>query len=65
MAPIFSRIAGYVQKYNYNIGDQVKAGDVLLDMWIPDLVQELAQKSAAVKRADGADPGGRERTAVG
>jgi RND family efflux transporter MFP subunit len=51
-APIYSRIAGYVQKYRVNIGDQVKAGDVLLDMWIPDLVEQLAQKTAAVKRAE-------------
>ena len=51
-APMYARIAGYVQKYNYNIGDRVKAGDVLVDMWIPDVVQELAQRSAAVKRAD-------------
>ena len=50
-APVYSRIAGYVEKYNYNIGDRVKAGDVLVDMWIPDVVQELAQRSAAVKRA--------------
>ena len=51
-APVFSRIAGYVEKYNYNIGDRVKAGDVLLEMWIPDFVEQLAQKSAAVKRAE-------------
>ena len=52
VAPIFSRIAGYVEKYNFNIGDRVKPGDVLLDMWIPDLVEQLGQKSAAVKRAE-------------
>ena len=51
VAPIFSRIAGYVENYKYNIGDRVKRGDVLLDMWIPDLVEQLGQKSAAVKRA--------------
>jgi multidrug efflux pump subunit AcrA (membrane-fusion protein) len=50
--PVYSRIAGYVEKYNYNIGDRLKAGDVLLDMWIPDYVEELAQKTAAVKRAE-------------
>jgi multidrug efflux pump subunit AcrA (membrane-fusion protein) len=49
--PIYSRISGYVQKYRYNIGDRVKAGDVLIEMWIPDLVEQLAQKTAAVKRA--------------
>jgi HlyD family secretion protein len=49
--PIYSRIAGYVQKYNYNIGDRLKAGDVMIDMWIPDYVEALAQKTAMVKRA--------------
>ena len=52
VAPMFSRIAGYVEKYNYNIGDRVKRGDVLLEMWIPDFVEQLAQKSSAVKRAE-------------
>jgi len=52
VTPIYSRIAGYVKQYRYNIGDRVKAGDVLLDMWIPDYVEQHAQKAAAVKRAD-------------
>jgi len=51
-SPIYSRIAGYVQKYRYNIGDRVKEGDVLIDMWIPDLVQAHEQKAAAVHRAE-------------
>ncbi len=50
--PIYSRIAGYVQEYRYNIGDRVKDGDVLIDMWIPDLVQTHAQRVAAVHRAE-------------
>ena len=37
VTPVYSRISGYVEKYRYNIGDRVKAGDVLIDMWIPDL----------------------------
>ena len=52
VAPIYSRISGYVQKYRSNIGDRVKAGDILVDMWIPDIVEQHAQKQAAVKRAD-------------
>jgi RND family efflux transporter MFP subunit len=52
VTPIYSRISGYVEKYRYNIGDRVKAGDVLIDMWIPDYVEQLAQKSAAVKTAE-------------
>jgi len=50
--PIYSRIAGYVQEYRYNIGDRVKKGDALIDMWIPDLVQAHEQKAAAVHQAE-------------
>lgn len=50
--PVYSHIAGYVKKYNFNIGDRVKADDVLLDMWIPDIEEQLKQKSAALKRSE-------------
>ena len=52
VTPVYSRISGYVEKYRYNIGDRVKARDVLIDMWIPDYVEQLAEKSAAVKMAE-------------
>jgi RND family efflux transporter MFP subunit len=52
VTPIYSRISGYVDKYLYNIGDRVKAGDVLLEMWVPDLVEAHEQKVAAVHRAE-------------
>jgi RND family efflux transporter MFP subunit len=52
VTPVYSRISGYVQRYRYNIGDRVKAGDVLIDMWIPDLVEAHKQKIAATHRAE-------------
>ncbi|MGP0068455.1 MAG: efflux RND transporter periplasmic adaptor subunit [Isosphaeraceae bacterium] len=52
VTPIYSRISGYVQKYRYNIGDRVKKDDILIDMWIPDLVSQLSQKTAEVNRAE-------------
>ncbi len=52
VTPIYSRISGYVQKYRYNIGDRVKKDDILIDMWIPDLDAQLAQRTAEVKRAE-------------
>jgi RND family efflux transporter MFP subunit len=52
VTPVYSRISGYVEKYRYDIGDRVKKGDVLIDMWIPDFVQTLSQRSAAVHRAE-------------
>jgi HlyD family secretion protein len=51
VTPVYSRISGYVQKYNYNIGDRVKKGDVLIEMWIPDFVEQHSEKSAEVKKA--------------
>ncbi len=50
--PVYSRISGYVQEYRYNIGDRVKEGDILIDMWIPDFVQTHAQRVATVHRAE-------------
>jgi HlyD family secretion protein len=50
--PIYSRIAGYVQEYRHNIGDRVKDGDILIDMWIPDIVQTHSQRVANVHRAE-------------
>jgi multidrug efflux pump subunit AcrA (membrane-fusion protein) len=52
VTPIYARIAGYVEKYRYNIGDRVKKGDVLVEMWIPDIVEQHSQAAAEVHRAD-------------
>ena len=35
VTPIYSRISGYVQKYLYDIGARVKAGEVLIEMGSP------------------------------
>ena len=52
VTPVYSRISGYVAKYNYNIGDRIKKGDVLIDMWIPDYVEQHSEKAAQVKTAE-------------
>jgi RND family efflux transporter MFP subunit len=52
VTPIYSRIPGYIEKYNYNIGDRVKAGQVLIDMWVPDVIEAHRQKVAARQRAE-------------
>ena len=52
VTPVYSRISGYVKAYRYNIGDRVKAGDVLIDMWIPDYVEQHGEKVATVKMAE-------------
>ncbi|MFT3790254.1 MAG: efflux RND transporter periplasmic adaptor subunit [Rudaea sp.] len=50
-APIYARVAGYVKSWKYDIGAQVKAGDVLAELETPDLDQQLAQARADLATA--------------
>ncbi len=50
-ADLMARVAGAVKYIEKNIGDTVKAGEVLVELDAPDLVQELAQKQAYVEQA--------------
>ncbi len=49
--PIHAKIAGYVRKVNADIGDEIKKGQVLAELYVPELEAELKQKSAAVEQA--------------
>jgi RND family efflux transporter MFP subunit len=49
--PIFARTTGYIQKWNVDIGDRVKAAQVLAVIETPDLDQELNQGRAALAQA--------------
>ena len=48
--PIYPKIAGYVLKWNVDIGDQVDEGKILAELYVPEMVQELKQKEAAVQQ---------------
>jgi len=45
-APIYARIPGYLKSWKHDIGDKVKAGDVLAEIDTPDLDQQLMQARA-------------------
>ncbi len=45
--PLFVKITGYVQKLHVDIGDRVRAGQVLAELWVPELEEEFRQKQAA------------------
>jgi HlyD family secretion protein len=49
--PIVPKIAGYVRKWNVDIGDHVRKGEVLAVLWVPDMVAELNQKKIEVEQA--------------
>jgi RND family efflux transporter MFP subunit len=53
-APIYARVPGYLKAWRHDIGDKVKAGDVLAEIDTPDLDQQLTQARAdlSVARAN-------------
>jgi HlyD family secretion protein len=53
-APLYAKLAAYVDKVNVDIGSAVKEGDVLAVLRIPELQREYEQKVAAVKQAKAA-----------
>ena len=48
---IFPKIAGYVEKWNVDMGDQVDQDKVLAELYVPEMVEEVKQKAALVKQA--------------
>lgn len=50
-APIHARVSGYLQAWNADIGDQVKAGQVLAQIDSPELDQQIAQARAKLAQA--------------
>jgi multidrug resistance efflux pump len=48
--PIFAKIAGYVEKWNVDIGARVHKGQVLAVLSVPELEVELLQKEALIEQ---------------
>jgi multidrug efflux pump subunit AcrA (membrane-fusion protein) len=46
---VYPKLAGYIEKWNVDIGDKVKRDDVLATLFIPELVEEHGTKGATVK----------------
>jgi RND family efflux transporter MFP subunit len=53
-APIFAQTAGYLKKWYFEIGAQVRAGDVLAEIDTPQVDQQLSQAKAQLKVAEAA-----------
>ena len=51
-SPIFAHTKGYLQKWYFDIGDQVKAGAVLAEIDTPEVDAQLAQARAQLKVAE-------------
>jgi multidrug efflux pump subunit AcrA (membrane-fusion protein) len=48
---LYAKIAGYVQKWNVDMGDSVRKDDILAELYIPEMEVELKQKEASVRQA--------------
>jgi RND family efflux transporter MFP subunit len=49
-ASIFARATGYILKRNVDIGDRVKAGDLLAELGVPELDDQIAQNEATLNQ---------------
>src|SRR5438128_2634824 len=49
--PLYAKIAGYVLKWNVDMGDTVGKDELLAELYIPEMEVELKQKQAAVRQA--------------
>jgi RND family efflux transporter MFP subunit len=51
-APVLARATGYVSKRSVDIGDRVKAGQVLAEIEAPELKQQIRQANATIDQAN-------------
>jgi RND family efflux transporter MFP subunit len=50
-APVLARASGYITKRSVDIGDRVRAGQVLAEIEAPELAQQIKQAKAALDQA--------------
>ncbi len=48
--PIHAKIAGYVRKMNVNMGEEIKKGQILAELHVPELDAEFRAKTAAIEQ---------------
>jgi len=53
-APLYARVNGYLKTWSYDIGANVKAGQLLAEVEAPDLDQQLRQGESQLKDAEAA-----------
>ena len=51
-ANIFARASGYIDKRNVDIGDRVKAGELLAEIAAPELDHQIAQAQATLEQTE-------------
>ena len=49
--PIYTKIAGFAKEPRFDMGDHVKKGELLVDLYVPEVIQDLRVKAARVDQA--------------
>jgi HlyD family secretion protein len=49
---IFTKIPGYVQAWKVDVGDRIRTGEVMAELWVPEMDVDVAQKEALVRQAE-------------
>jgi len=49
---VMAKVSGYVKKINVDVGDRVKAGQLLATLEIPEMTDDIARSQAGVERAE-------------
>jgi HlyD family secretion protein len=53
-AQLYAKVSGYVKEVKVDRGSRVKQGDLLVELYVPELVAAVAQAEAALLRANAA-----------
>jgi RND family efflux transporter MFP subunit len=49
---VYAKISGYIGKWHVDIGDLVRRGALLAELYVPEMEVDVQQKEAAAKQAD-------------
>jgi len=49
---LFTKIPGFVKHYHFDIGDRVRKGQLLAELWVPEVVEDLHQREATIIEAE-------------
>ena len=57
---IYPKLTAFIEKWNVDIGDKVQKGDVLADLFVPELRRELRDEEGDRPVRQGSGPAGPE-----
>ncbi len=52
--PVYAKAAGYVKEGWKDIGATLHKGDILVELWVPELLDKLKQKESLIEQAEAA-----------